>query len=175
MRRLLAAALALIVPLTAADAAGLGLTVTKASTVISDAVSALNPKALPGAVIDYTLTVANPNGVLSGVAVGGVVISDPLPANVSLRVADLNASGSGPVEFTDGLLLGLLGSGFNYNFSGLSSTTDSVDFYDGTSWTYTPVPDANGYDAKVRQIRVKFTGNQNNGSSFKLRFRVRLK
>ena len=151
------------------------LIVTKSSSVVADQVNTLNPKMIPGATLDYAMRVENPNGVLSGVTVGAVVIEDPLPATVALRVTDYGAAGSGPVEFADGVLLGLLGSGLGFSYAGLSSRSDGVEFFDGTSWAYTPVPDAQGYDAKVRGVRVRLTGTLAAGSAFRLRFRVRLK
>jgi hypothetical protein len=106
--------------------------------------------------------------------VRAVQISDAIPANVKLRVADLVAATRGPVEFVDGNLLnlGLLGSGLTFRFGGLGDTTDSVEFWDGQSWTYTPVPDADGCDVKVRAVRVVLPGTQSAGSAFRLRFRV---
>lgn len=52
------------------------LTVTKTSTVIRDPFNnTSNPKAIPGAVVEYTITVANTGGADAT----GVVINDPLP------------------------------------------------------------------------------------------------
>lgn len=55
------------------------LSVTKISNVVSDGVSATNPKAVAGAVMRYCILVSNPG---SGTAVN-VSVSDPLPANVT--------------------------------------------------------------------------------------------
>lgn len=175
MRRLLPFALAALVPVAAAQAAA--LIVTKTSVVVADQVNTLNPKAIPNATIDYAIRVDNPNGILSGQAIGAVYIQDAIPTTVVLRVADYGAAGSGPVEFMDGNLLGLglLGSGLGYSFSGLASAGDGLEFFNGTTWSYTPVPDAQGYDANVRAIRVRLTGTQSASSAFRLRFRVRLR
>jgi len=57
------------------------LTVTKTSVVISDPFNLLvNPKAIPGATMEYTITVANS---ASGAQATGVVIADVLPANTT--------------------------------------------------------------------------------------------
>ena len=117
------------------------LTVAKTGVVVADGVSALNPRALPGALVDYHLLVANPLGnTLATVA--GVTVIDVLPATVKLRVVDLVAGGAGPVEFTDGNLLGLglLGSGLGYSYAALGSAADGIDFSDngGATWTYVP-------------------------------------
>ena len=168
MRRLvLLLLLAAPAPLAAA-----ALTVTKATSVVADGVSTLNPKALPGASVDTSLTVASPlaNGVTP---IAGVTVTDLVPVTVKLRVADLGAAGSGPIEFTDGGLLGLLGSGLTFSYIALASTADGVDFSsDGVTWTYVPVADASGCDAKVRAIRVRLSGDEAAGSGFRLRYRV---
>ena len=166
---------ALLVPFAAAQAAP--LLVTKSNAVVADQVNLLNPKAIPGATVDYAIRVDNPNGVLSGQAIAAVVVQDVIPAGVALRVTDYGATGGGPVEYLDGSLLGLglLGSGLSYSFGGLASTSDGIEFYDGTNWSYVPVPDAQGLDANVRAIRVRLAGAQAPSSSFRLRFRVRIK
>ncbi len=156
-------------PLTAA-----ALTVSKTTSVVADGVSTLNPKALPGASVDEAVLVVSPpaNGLA---AIGGVTVTDTIPAAVKLRVADLGATGSGPVEFVDGapLGLGLLGSGLTFQFTSLASGSDSVDFSaDGVTWTYVPVADASGCDPNVRAIRVRLSGSQAPGSGFRLRYRV---
>lgn len=161
----------------AAPAAAAPLTLAKTAAVVADGVNTINPKAIPSARVDYAITVANP---LANVAatVGAVTVTDALPAGVKLRVADLGAAGSGPVEFVDGNLLGLglLGSGLTFGFVSLASVADSVDFSaDGVTWGYVPVPDASGCDPLVRAIRVRLTGNQVAGSGFRLRFRVAVK
>jgi uncharacterized repeat protein (TIGR01451 family) len=171
MRKLLLAA-----ALLAAPAAADNLTVTKTATVVSDSVNTLNYKALPGSQVDYRIIVTNPLGNALK-PVKNIVIEDQLPSNVALRVSDLVSAGQGPVEFSDGVLLnlGLLGSGMTCTFTSLSSATDCIDFYDGTSWGYTPVPDADGYDANVRAIRVKPVTTFTTGGSFQIRFRVRIR
>lgn len=58
------------------------LTVTKASAVVSDPFNLLvNPKAIPGAVVEYTVTVANTGSQDAT----GVALLDPLPANTAFR------------------------------------------------------------------------------------------
>ena len=57
------------------------LTVTKTSAVISDPFNlAVNPKAIPGATMEYTITVANAAG---GAQATGVVVADVLPTNTT--------------------------------------------------------------------------------------------
>jgi uncharacterized repeat protein (TIGR01451 family) len=72
------------------------LTVTKAATVISDPFGSPSPRAVPGAVVEYTITVAN-GGVTTAT---GVAVSDPLPANTAFRI---NSYGPGnDVQITGG-------------------------------------------------------------------------
>lgn len=168
-------ALLLFTAVAATPAFGTALTFVRATSVVSDQVSTANPKALPGSTVEYTVTVTNPNSALAPVA--SEVITEAIPAGVALRVADLNPSGSGPVEFADGSLLGsgLLASGLSYGFAGLSSTTDDLQFYDGSSWSYTPVADGSGFDSAVRAIRVTLHGTHVAGTSFRLRYRVKIR
>jgi uncharacterized repeat protein (TIGR01451 family) len=167
MRQWLLALLA--VPLSATAAHGAALGITKTSAVVSDPLADLLPLRIPGAVVDYTVVIANPLAN-STTTVSGVVYSDPIPARTALRVTDLASAGKGPVDFVQTL------SGLSYTYSGLSSTTDTLDFSadGGTTWTYVPVADANGYDAAVTNIRVRLSGNQTAGTSVSLRFRVQV-
>ena len=77
-----------------------------------------------------------------------------------------------PVVF----LNGSPASGLTYNY-GAHVTYSNV----GASgpWTYVPVPDAAGYDAAVRAVRVAPAGAMNAASggnpSFTLQFRVRIR
>lgn len=169
------AATALIVSQTAsADP----LAVSKTATVISDPLGDAAPKSLPGAVVDYRALVTNPLGNLLK-PVRNIAVVDVLPSNVVLRVSDLASAGSGPIEFMDGSLLGtgLLGSGLGCAFVSLASTTDCIDFSSdgGATWSYTPAPDANGYDANVRAIRVKPLTTFATSGSFQLRYRVKIR
>ena len=164
--------LLLIAPLALLVAAS-PLTVVKTSAVVSDPQNELLPKRVPGSVIDYTTTITNPNGALTTVA--GVTFSDAVPANTILSVADLGLlPGSGPVVFTDGLTPPSL---LTYSYTSLGSTADRLDFSsdNGATWTYTPVADADGYDSRVTNIRVRLSGNQVAGSSFSIRFRVKVR
>lgn len=166
----------LLLLLVAAPAVAANLTIAKSSAVVSDPVNAaLNPRAIPGATVDYSLLVTNPLANLL-LPVKKVVLVDPLATTVKLRIADYGTAGSGPVEFTDGglLNLGLLNGGLGYSYVALGNTTDGLEFYDGSSWAYVPHDDGSGYDANVRAIRVTMTGTQAAGGSFRLRYRVQV-
>lgn len=154
------------------------LTITKSATVVSDPLGyTLTPRSLPGAVVDYKVLYQNPGANLFK-PVKNIITDDALPANVILRVADLVTAGKGPLEFLDGSLLGLGlgGSGLVYTFTGLANQVDSIDFYNGTSWGYVPQPDAEGYDANVRAIRISTgTATFAAGTSFQIRYRVKIR
>ncbi|MET0136889.1 MAG: hypothetical protein ABW039_07960 [Sphingobium sp.] len=151
------------------------IAIIRTVTVMSDPLGSVIPRSIPGAVLDYSATLSNPLGN-AGKTVRGIQYQDQLPANMILRVADLGTVGSGPAAFTNGaIILGIGDSGMTYTFSGLSSTTDGIDFYDGTSWSYTPVADADGYDASIRAIRIKPVTNFKTGGSFTIRYRVKLR
>jgi hypothetical protein len=100
-------------------------------------------------------------------------VTDSIPANTELYVNDLGGAGSGPVLFIDGSAP--VNSGLSYSPAGdLEFSNDN-----GTSWTYTPSPDADGYDANVTDIRINPKGVMNasdgtNDPTFTLRFRVRV-
>lgn len=161
----------------ATPAAADPLTMTKSVTVISDPLGTLVPRSLPGSVVEYKTRTTNPaaNWLTS---VKDLMLVENLPANVELRVADLATANKGPVEFSDGNLLGtgLLASGLNYTYSAAAPTTDGLEFStNGTNWTYQPVANAAGYDPAVRAIRVKLTGNFTAATSFQLRYRARIR
>ena len=69
-------------------------------------------------------------------------------------------------------------SALTWTFTALNSTTDDVDFSNdgGVTWTYVPVPDANGYDGAVTTLRLRpkgtMPGNAGGNPYFELRFRV---
>lgn len=68
------------------------LTVQKSALVLSDGVSAANPKALPGAVVQYCLTVAN--GTLTTPA-NNVTLTDVVPANTTYVPGSITVGGIG--------------------------------------------------------------------------------
>jgi uncharacterized repeat protein (TIGR01451 family) len=74
------------------------LSVAKTSAVVSDPLNGVtNPKAIPGATIEYTITLTN-SGVVNA---AGVTIGDPLPANTTF-VTDGYNSGNSNVSITVG-------------------------------------------------------------------------
>jgi uncharacterized repeat protein (TIGR01451 family) len=146
--------------------AGADLTIVKTSAVASDPQGNLLPKRVPGSLVDYTVTITNPNGALT--TVNGVTFTDAIPANTVLSTADLGLLNSGPVDFGAGLSL------LTYSFTSLGSTTDRLDFSCDNGSTWTCVPNTT-YDTRVTNIRVRLGGNQLTNTSFTIRFRVKVK
>jgi uncharacterized repeat protein (TIGR01451 family) len=127
----------------------------KTVQVISDPVNGTtNPKYIPGAKAQYTVTITNQGGGSSDS--NSVIITDPVPTNTKLFVNDLGGVGSGPVTFTNGSP----SSGLTYTFTSLSSSTDDLSFSNngGASYTYTPTAGADGCDANVTNIQVNPKG-----------------
>jgi hypothetical protein len=131
------------------------LTVLKSSTLVSDPLNGTsNPKTIPGASVRYSFTATNSTAGTPDS--NSTVFTDAVPAGMKLFVGDVGAAGSGPVSFTNGTP----SSGLSYAFTSLASTTDGLSFSNngGTSYTYTPVPDASGHDANITHVRVALTG-----------------
>ena len=88
------------------------LTVTKTSVLISDPVNGTtNPKAIPGAVLEYCIAVANAAGSATATSLS---LSDPLPATVTYNSsygAFINGTVTGATCNTDGTAGGTYNSG----------------------------------------------------------------
>ncbi len=72
------------------------LTVTKVSSVISDAISATNPKAVPGATVQYCVLVANAG---SGTATN-VAVTDNLPSTMTFVAGSMQSGTNCSTGFT---------------------------------------------------------------------------
>jgi len=148
--------------------------VIKSEVVLNDPINgATRPKAIPGANVRYTIGVTNEGS--GSPDVDTLVIDDALPTQLSLFVNGFG--GPSPVLFVNGATA----SGMSLVFSGLASTTDDLEFDNGANtFTYTPVPDASGYDAAVRALRIRPSGTFAGASgaatpSFELRFQLKVK
>lgn len=140
---------------TISAVAGPALVVTKNVTTISDPVNfTANPKAIPGGVVEYSITVANEGA--GTVDTDTFEVFDSVPNDGCLIVSDIAGAGSGPVAFADGTP----SSNLSYTFVSLSSTSDDLDFSDdgGLTYNYTPVPNADGCDPSVTDILINPTG-----------------
>lgn len=145
------------------------LTLVKSAQTFSDPFNGTtNPKAIPGAFVDYSVVVTNPGpGVIDNNA---VFVFDAVPANTDLFVGDVGGGGSGPVAFT------ALASGLTYSFTSLASTTDDVSFSNdgGATYVYVPAPNGNGVDPAVTHIRINPKGVFSASSSCQVLIRVRV-
>jgi uncharacterized repeat protein (TIGR01451 family) len=147
------------------------LTVVKATSTLSDPVNGtVNPKAIPGAVVEYTVTVMNPSS--TAIDADTIAVVDILPGGIALVVTDIGPSGSGPVAFTGAT------SGLTYSFVALNNSADDIEFSGdgGATWTRVPTAGADGTDPAVNAMRVRPKGSFNPGNAtFTLRYRTRVK
>ncbi len=156
--------------------------IVKSVTTVSDPFNGgVNPKAIPGAIMEYTVQASNEG---SGAADNNsLAVTDRIPTNTSLFVNDIGGAGSGPVLFTDGPAFGALASGLSYTYVSLNDPSDGLTFSNdgGLTFTYTPVtPDANGCDPNVTHVRMSLGGAFTFSASaprpsFRLQFRIRVK
>jgi subtilisin-like proprotein convertase family protein len=145
------------------------LSVTKVSTLISDPVNGTtNPKAIPGALVEYLITVTNTG--TSATDPNSVVIRDRGPEDAKLC---LITRPGGPVIWSDpgG------NSGLSYSFAALGSASDSLEFSSdgGLSWSYTPIADASGCDAAVTDFRLRPGGALSGGGTVAITVRYLVK
>jgi uncharacterized repeat protein (TIGR01451 family) len=145
------------------------LLVAKSVQTLSDPFNGItDAKAIPGATLQYTVTVTNQGQ--GTVDANTLAITDPVPANTALYV---DTSGGDPIVFIDGAVA----SGLGYNFATDVSFSNQVG--GGAPYTYVPTPDADGYDAAVTGYQIVFTGAMNgatpgNVPSFTIQTRIRV-
>lgn len=125
-------------------AANATLSLAKSSSIVSDGVNATNPKAIPGAIIAYSITVTN-SGTLA-VDSNTVFLLDPLPANIAYNNG-----------FTPTFANGTPSSGLTYsaaaNVKFSNATTAPANF---AACTYTPTA---GIDPNVTYVCLRPTGS----------------
>jgi len=148
-------------------------TISKNSVVLSDPVNATNPKAIPGAIIEYTVNVENAG--FGYADTDSFVISDPVaPGTTFYFGSPLN-----PINFIDGITT----SGLTFTFIDLASVIDDIDFSNDNGASFvTPTADASGFDSTVPAInfiRVNPKGELSgsdgaNNPSMQINFRVRV-
>jgi len=114
------------------------LNVAKSADVVDDPVNGTtNPKAIPGATMEYTVDIGNTGNA----AADNVTIDDAIPANSAF----------------------LVGSVVTNPPLGIGVATD--DYNDGSGWGYTPIPGADGTDPAVTEVRVVFVSIASGGSA----------
>jgi len=147
------------------------LLVSKISQLLSDPVngSGANRKAIPGALIEYAVSVTNTGP--GAVDASTLAITDVIPAGTAMFV---DTAGGDPVEFIDGATP----SGLSYNYA--AHVGYSIAVGGGAPYGYSPTADANGVDLGVTGVRIAPTGAMPgavgvNQPSFVIRFRVRVR
>lgn len=150
--------------ITNARRASAVLTIEKTSTLISDPVNGTtNPKLIPGAVVEYAITVTNAG--TGTVDASSIVILDQMPAEMAF------ATGT-PVTFTNGTPT----SGLN-TFNASTMVTYSQASGGAAPYTYSP---SGAFDPQVRGIRIAPTGTMaaatsaTSRPSFTIRFRAQV-
>lgn len=139
------------------------LIVSKTSTVVSDPVNgATIPKLIPGAVVEYAITVTNVGN--QPVSASTIVIADTLPANFTY-------DGATTITFANGATASGLSA-----FNAATMVSFSSQPSGGAPYGYTPIA---GFDGNVRGIRVVPAGTMTAATSttqpsFTIRFRGRV-
>jgi len=141
------------------------LTVTKVSQILSVPSGVTTLRAVPGAVLLYTIQITNVGVVATGL--DSVVISDPFSGYTSV-ILDYDGAGPiiGPIYFVDSA-----SSGLTYN-----DATD-ITYYNAAGTVITPVATGNGTDPLVRKIVINPKGSMpptigGASPSFKVLFKV---
>ena len=128
------------------------VTVVKSVMTLDDPVNGTNsPRDVPGATVRFQIGVTNSGG--GSTDADTLTITDAVPPNLALRVADFDGTTPGPVAFVDGTPV----SGLTYNFVSLSDLGDDVEFSANggvDNFQYVPIPDSNGLDTSVSHIRI---------------------
>ena len=149
------------------------LTVSKVSTLIADPVNgASNPKAIPGATVEYLITVTN---IGDGPA-SNVVVLDNGPPDAKLC---LMARSGGPIIFDEPS--GATGLTYDYGGSGtiagdLQVATDDLQFSanNGSSFDHDPSDNGDGCDDTVTDFRVTPSGTLSAGGTFTVTVRFEI-
>lgn len=124
------------------------LLVTKSLQTLSDPVNgSTNPFSIPGAIVEYTINVAN-NGP-GTVDADTLLITDVVPPDTELFV---DTSGGDPIVFVDGATP----SGLTYSYAGSVSFSNQAG--GGPPFNYVPVAGAAGFDPAVTGFQISFSG-----------------
>ncbi len=145
------------------------LQITKIVETLADPINGTsNPKAIPGAILRYSIQVTNqgPGAVDSDT----LELFDAIPAGTALQV---DAGGNDAIVFNDGTV----SSGLSYSFPGAVQYSNQSG--GGAPFDYTPAPDAQGFDPVVTGVRINPTGSMNAGGggsnpTFTIQFNVRV-
>lgn len=132
------------------------LSVDKTSSAV--AISGIDKFNIPGAFVDYTITVTNNGG--STIDLNSAVIADILPPDTTYFHGDIDPATAGVQTFI-----------FTPGASGLSMAPANISYSNtnGSSYTYSP---ASGLDANVDALRFSPAGTMAASSAFTVRFRA---
>ena len=148
------------------------ISVSKTSVTFTDAYG--SGFALPDARVEYLISVQN-----SGNAPpdhDSIVLTEALPAELALVIADFGETGSGPILYRDGSPA----SGLSCTFVSFASTSDCFAFStDGIDFNYQPSDSGDGTDPRISHIRISPSGfmapdNGSGPTSFTLRFAMKI-
>jgi len=134
------------------------VTIAKSVAPVSTVPTDPNRFSIPGADVDYTITVTNSGG--SVVDLGSTIIGDTLPADVTFFNGDIDPVTPGIQNFV-----------FTPGTSALTLAAANASYFNTASTGFTPAP---GYDAAVRALRWLPQGSMAANSSFTIRFRTRI-
>ena len=139
------------------------LVVVKSVVVSSDPINGTsNPKAIPGAVMLYTITVTNSG---SGTAdSSSIAMTDPIPANTTMYI---DPTPSNSVTFS---CSAAPACGLTWNYA--TNVTYSNQAGGGPPFTYTP---STGYDPNIKGVQIIPTGVLNGGNAnFTVTYKVQV-
>ncbi|GAB5486664.1 MAG: hypothetical protein Pars2KO_02340 [Parasphingorhabdus sp.] len=145
------------------------LLVTKTSVSFTDTIG--GDFALPGATVDYLITVQNTGNAPPNY--DSLILTEMLPMQLELVISDFGDPGSGPFQYQDGAPA----SGLTCDFISFASASDCYSFStDGTNFTHTPVDSGDGTDPAITHVRITPAGYMapdtgSGATSFTLRFR----
>ncbi len=145
------------------------LQITKIVETLTDPVNGTaNPKAIPGAIVRYTIQVTNQGP--GAVDADTLELVDSIPPGTALYV---DAGGSDAIVFNDGTVP----SGLSYSFAG--DVQYSNQSGGGSPYNYTPSPDGEGFDPAVTGLRINPSGAMSAGGggsnpSFSIQLNVRV-
>ena len=134
-----------------ATPAVVGLALVKASTILSDPVNGTAaPKAIPGAIVEYRVTVRNEGP--TAIDADSLVLTDFLPPAIDVQVA-------GGVSMVDGTPA----SGLAFDSAAHLGWSDRPG--GAAPYSYQPTPDASGFDRAVTGLRIAPRGSLGPGTA----------
>ncbi|MDB5700005.1 MAG: hypothetical protein JWL66_204 [Sphingomonadales bacterium] len=129
---------------------------TKTSSPVSVVANDPNRFNIPGADVDYTITVTNTGG--STVDLSTTLVADSLPVGVTFYNGDIDTATAGVQNYV-----------FVPGTSGLTLGAANVTYQNAANASVVPV---SGYDTAVRSVRWLPQGTMAANSSFSIRFRT---